>query len=491
VQDLKNCLNDIRGHQPLYPAERGLAPRDRWIQYKYWVKNYARMASLLTKVGGPLKLAQGLRDHPWLYDMLKANVMYQRAVYGRSGAYRQAVSEVFDTVIKSTVEYISWAINEPGSLVLQEEMLPPEILRAMGLHSFVPEAFALLGTMVDPHCGERYIDAAESAGIAPDSCTLPKLTMGISLLNHMPKGVAVVASNLPCDSGATSYTLIAQRSGNAPTYRLDVPHYFKEERAVAIFVEDLRQMIVWLEKHTKGRMDWDRLKEICEERNRATELELDIWEMNRSKPTPMPGEPIWLYHLFAANLIPGTKAATEGWRKIHRLAKLNCEQGRPAFERERYRAVVWKPVPPVFSDINVWCEQTWGITFVIDSMSYNECPLIDTTSPETMLRDLAITIMHGPMARHTRGPGDNYFEDMFHLLESYSADMLLVAGHVGCKESQAMNTLLREKCREKGVPLLIFDYDMMDPRIVSRDGIKNQINQFMENVMHAERLSAP
>ena len=80
---------------------------------------------------------------------------------------------------------------------------------------------------------------------------------------------------------------------------------------------------------------------------------------------------------------------------------------------------------------------------------------------------------------------------MLHLLESYSADMLLVAGHVGCKESQAMNTLLREKCREKGVPLLIFDYDMMDPRIVSRDGIKNQINQFMENVMQAERLSAP
>ena len=94
VQDLKNCLNDIRGHQPLYPAERGLAPRDRWIQYKYWVKNYARMASLLTKVGGPLKLAKGLRDHPWLYDMLKANIMYQRAVYGRSGNYREAISEL-------------------------------------------------------------------------------------------------------------------------------------------------------------------------------------------------------------------------------------------------------------------------------------------------------------------------------------------------------------------------------------------------------------
>ena len=491
IEIAKNCLSDIANYKPLYAPQPEISARDKWIQFKYWAKNYATIAGMTFKVGGPITLVKRIIEYPWLYDMVKANAMYQRCLYGRSGNYRECIAICFDEVVKATVDFLSWSVSNPDTLVLQEDMVPPEILRAMGLYNWVPEVFGILGTMIDQHASERYIDFAENAGIAPDSCTLPKLTMGISIAGHCPKGAVAVSSNLPCDAGATSYTLISQKAGNIPTYRLDVPHYFREERGVELFVEDMKQMIKWLEEHTAGRMDWNKLKEICEERNRATELELDIWEMNRSKPTPMPGEPIWLYHLFAANLIPGTKAATEGWRKIHRLAKLNCEQCRPAFERERYRAVVWKPVPPVFSDINVWCEQTWGITFVIDSMSYNECPLIDTTSPETMLRDLAITIMHGPMARHTRGPGDNYFEDMFHLLESYSADMLLVAGHVGCKESQAMNTLLREKCREKGVPLLIFDYDMMDPRIVSRDGIKNQINQFMENVMQAERLSAP
>jgi len=489
MKAIGNCLADIRHYRPQYPAQNDLSKHDRWIQFKFWLKNYARMGSLLIKVG-PTRLIASLRAYPWLYDLLKANAMYQRAVFGRSGNYREAVAVAFDVIVAGTVEFLSWTINEPERLVLLEDMLPPEIARAMGLNSFMPEIVALLGTMIDSRSGERYIDTAENSGIATDSCTMPKVTMGIALRNHLPKGVAIVSSNLPCDAGATSYTLIAQKAGNVPIYRLDAPHYFKNEQAIALFVEDLKQMIAWLEAHTPGRMDWDRLKSICEERNRASELELEVWEMNRRKPSAMPGEPIWLYHLFAANLLPGTAAATAGWRKIHRLAKENYARQRPAFADERYRAVVWNPVPPMFSDINVWCEQTWGLTFVIDGTSYNTNPLIDTSSPETMLRDLAISIMNGPMARHNRGPAENFFDEMFDLVDNYAADILMMAGHVGCKDRQALTGILLERCRAKGVQLLIFDYDMMDPRIVSQEGIKTQINQFMEDVMHAERLNS-
>ena len=489
MQVAGNCLADIKNYEPRYPAQNDLSFSDKWTQYKFWLKNYIKIGSLLIKVG-PIKVASSLREYPWLYDLLKVNAMYQRSLYGRSGNYREAVAKVFDVIVTGTVEFLTWALNESDRLILLEDMLPPEIARAMDLHSFVPVVIALLSTMIDPHASERYIDAAERSGIAADSCTMPKVTMGIALMKHMPKGMAIVSSNLPCDSGATSYTLIAHETGKVPIYRLDVPHYFKDEQAITLFVDDLKQMIKWLEQHTPGRMDWDRLRGICEERNRATELELEIWEMNRRKPSAMPGEPIWLYHLFASNLMPGTAAATSGWRKIHQLAKENYNREVAAFPRERYRAVAWSPVPPMFSDINVWCEQTWGITIVMDSQSYNSNPLIDTSTPESMLRDLAISIMNGPMARHNRGPSDNFFDDLFKVVDAYSADILFMAGHVGCKDSQALSGMLRERCRAKGVHLLVFDYDMMDPRIVSQDSIKDQINHFMEDVMKAERLSS-
>jgi hypothetical protein len=48
--------------------------------------------------------------------------------------------------------------------------------------------------------------------------------------------------------------------------------------------------------------------------------------------------------------------------------------------------------------------------------------------------------------------------------------------------------LLREKCREHGLPLLIINYDLSDPRVVSKEGIIEQVNHFMENIMKARRL---
>jgi hypothetical protein len=51
-----------------------------------------------------------------------------------------------------------------------------------------------------------------------------------------------------------------------------------------------------------------------------------------------------------------------------------------------------------------------------------------------------------------------------------------------------MNGILREKCREMKIPLLILDYDLIDPRIVSHEGMVRQVDYFMENVMRAKRL---
>ena len=51
----------------------------------------------------------------------------------------------------------------------------------------------------------QYIDEAENAGINPDACSLPKATVGMVLKGHMPKGIAMVSSNMPCDAGMASY----------------------------------------------------------------------------------------------------------------------------------------------------------------------------------------------------------------------------------------------------------------------------------------------
>ena len=102
-----------------------------------------------------------------------------------------------------------------------------------------------------------------------------------------------------------------------------------------------------------------------------------------------------------------------------------------------------------------------------------------------MLRGLAQFMMQGPMAQHTRGPAENFFSDQFHFYEHFHLDMIWMAGHIGCKNTQALSGMFREKCRDRGIPLLIIDYDLSDTRIVSPEGIRTQVDQFTETVMKA------
>ena len=72
----------------------------------------------------------------------------------------------------------------------------------------------------------------------------------------------------------------------------------------------------------------------------------------------------------------------------------------------------------------------------------------------------------------------------------FDIDMVWVAGHIGCKNTQALNGMLRELCRRESIPLLIINYDLSDPRIVSREGIIEQIDHFMENIMKAKKMAS-
>jgi hypothetical protein len=126
----------------------------------------------------------------------------------------------------------------------------------------------------------------------------------------------------------------------------------------------------------------------------------------------------------------------------------------------------------------------------MDMMSYSSLSFVDTSTPDTMLEGLAQIIMAGPMARHTRGPIENYVDDVYNAVKMFDMDMVWFSDHIGCKNANMTLGVLREKCREWGVPLFVYENDIMDPRMVDIEGIKNQVDDFMETVMNATPLAA-
>ncbi len=445
-------------------------------------------AATLLRKHGPRKMMDDMRRYPWLLSSLnvaKLSNIYDNLILGRSGRYREANALVFSSASEALAEIISGFLDKPEKTVMHYG-ISPEIITAMGLNPWTPELIGMSLPAYDTKRVEDYIDAAENAGIPPDICSMNKLMMGMVVEDHLPRPIAMLSSNQPCDGTLSQYTLM-EKTWQVPSYYLDVPHNFYSEKAVDYYVKQLKQMITWLEEHTPGRMDWDRMREICEQRNRTLELEFELWDLLRAKPAPMAAETIF-YSSFAFGLQPGHPRITKLFERLVTMAERNLKEGKGALADERYRLVLWDPPPMIFMDLFPWIEQAYGAAMIMDMISFSRHPFIDTKSPETILQGLARTWMQIPMARHTRGPAENFYNDLFHVYEYFDLDMIWIMGHIGCKNSQAVFSMVREKCREQDIPLLIIDGDIMDTRISSPKGIQGQVEQYMETVMKAERL---
>jgi len=92
------------------------------------------------------------------------------------------------------------------------------------------------------------------------------------------------------------------------------------------------------------------------------------------------------------------------------------------------------------------------------------------------------------MVRHGRGPAENFMDGLNQATEMYQPDFILNLNHLNCRSFLGMGGFLNEWSREKEMPVCNVDYNFFDTRVVSRQGIRDGINNFMLNVMKATPL---
>ena len=471
---------------PSEDKKRKINDRDSILFVRFGLKALFMMIIFIIRLG-PLKIIRNSRRYPWVLDLMMSMKMFLRLLKGRNGRYLEAILVIADAVTEGLLELMEGVFNHPDKLVIHQVSFPPEILLGMGLRTWMDGSIPWAGTVLSPELTEKYIDIAENEGMPPDICSASKSTVGFVMEDHLPSAAAIVSSTTPCDGIATQYTVIENKV-QIPTFIADVPYNFYSDEAVDYFVGELKRMIAWLEEQTPGRMDWDRLREVCETRNRTMELEQELWDMLRHKPAPMAAEAIWMSSFYFHILLPGFPIVERMFERIVDLCKANLRNGTPAISNERYRTLLWNPPMISFSDIFVWAEQRYGVSLLMNMLTFHRHPFIDTKTPDSMLRGLAQICMQSLMSRHTRGPYENYMSDLFYLYENLDLDMIWVASSMGCKNSKGLLGILREKCREKNIPLLAIEYEIMDSRIAPKEDIMRQVDDFMMNVMKAERF---
>ncbi len=459
------------------------------LNYKHWCINWFNISAMGLK--DPIAVTSGMLKYTWLFDMMKANSMATTYVEGRSGANVKQVQIQTSYMIKSMCDMFLNALQHPDEVILtQAYMLPKEVLIAMDLENVVSELPGTILAKLDQYTGVRYLDAAENAGLPSDTCGLPRMTTGVSLLGEIPMAKCIVCSNLPCDGGFSSYETIQEKLGNVPIYRMSASYDFRNDDAIEPFVEDLKGMIKFLQDNTGHTMDWNKLKDACENYNEMVEYEIERWELAKLDDAPICNDAIALPHLWSFNCISGLPETTKHHKRLTEIAKKDYKKGKICFPNFRYRTIVWNPWPASYGHLPGWLERCWGIGSMMDLDTYGDMSYIDTSSVDLMLQGLSKRYMWATMSRHTRGPAENMLGDLARVIKDYKVDFMLLPAHVGCKNSMSLEAAMRDTCKQNGVPMCTFRYEFLDSRVTSRQGIRNQINKFMTEVMHAEPIDA-
>lgn len=359
----------------------------------------------------------------------------------------------------------------------------PELVYALdGVHPVTIEMLGVMHNLLgNLDHSLAFIDRAEAAGAPSDCCSADKLAAGAMHCGLYPPPACTVGINTPCDAQVMGTQVMAELS-RAPFFAVDVPYYHSEETVLHVAAQ-LKLLVAFLEEHTGRRLDVDRLREVCALSNQMTET---IWEwLDWRKLVPLTqSSKLVAFTLVLQILFTGTE---EGLRIAQGLAREAREraQRQERFFEERCRAVWYQD--PVWTDMQIydWFERDLGLTVPVDVFGYYaHSALIDTKTFDTMLHGLARKLVNcHPMARQFRSDIDVYIQDFMHLHEAWNADCGIFAGHVACKHAWGGIGLFKEACRKAEIPMLVFEFDMFDPRVTSYDDIYFQVERFVNEVV--------
>lgn len=359
----------------------------------------------------------------------------------------------------------------------------PELILGLGGagHLCIASLGALQAILGDPEITHQLIDHAESSGVPAETCSADKASIGAIKQGLYPRPACCIGINTPCDTQVLSTQAMAELSGR-PTFIIDVP-YYNDERTLEHVASQLLEMVPFLEQHTGLRMDWGRMREVCELSNQAIEQLLDWMDERRRVPLTQSGKLV-AFTFIHQLLFAGTPAGVRIAEALAREARERNERGERPYQ-ERVRAVWYQD--PVWTDLQIydWMENELGLSIPVDVFGYYASEgLIDTATPESMAYGLARKLSRShPMARQFRGNIENYIGDFLQMHESFQADCGIFAGHVACKHAWGGLGLFREACRNAGIPLLVFEFDMFDSRITPREAIEAELTRFVNEVV--------
>ena len=482
--------------------------RREWRGFKDTMYDYVKwlgiMGVLVKFIIKPRNLKAFFR-YRWMANYLAVPMMVDRHTQGLRGSYLRIAHTEFDLVVQDVaklLDNIFRADKRAGNdeefnklVVLEDENEMTTFMMGFptlkGLSRETPSTY--VAVLLNQYAACHYIDVAQEFGLAGDVCPMPEAEAGVSIDDDAPQlGACAVQCNTTCDGSLMGNGVISKRlelEEGVPCFQLGTPLRHREDDVQEYAAQEIRNCIAFIEEHTGAKWDWDYYFECAKRVNESTRHRQEWLEMNKTDYPQVFGSNLALYTETNYMAICGkVQDFVEADRKITALATKAYQNKEMAVKEYRHRAIVWGVQSHFYMDFLIWLQNCWGIVPLTDMLSMVSTRVLSEDDKEQAIYDMAWLNENMIMRNRTHGGYKVLLDELWEFCDEFRADVVILWEHMSCKALDGMHGQFEEKARAHGIHLIWVSHDLFDPRVVGRQGIRDQVNRYMRSVFREEPL---
>ena len=477
---------------------RGL--KDTLYDYWRWLKIMKMLAGFLMH---PHNL-KGMFRYRWMLNYIAVPAMIDKHTVGLRGNHLKIAHEEYDLVAKDVAQLLNTAFKadkycgndqelSKRIVVLDENEMFTIMCGFPNLKSISWETAAVyVAVLLHGDAVTHYLDVLQEMGVPGDVCPMPAAEAGVVIDGDMPVfGACAIQCNTTCDGSLMGNGIMArayEREG-IPVFQIAAPLRHLEEGVQEYAAQEIRNAIRFIEENTGHKWDWDNYFTCMKRFNEETQHRVSWMEMSRTDFPQVIGANLALYSETTYMAIAGrVQDFLEADRRISKLAKESFDRKEILVPEYRHRAIIWGVQSQYYTDFLPWLQNCWGILPLVDMLSLVYFDKVSEDDKEQAIYDIAKLYQEMIMRNRTHGGYEVLLDDLWRFCEYYNADMVILWEHISCKALDGMHGLFEERAREHGIKLIWVNHDLMDPRVIGRQAIRDDVNRYMRSVMQEEPI---
>lgn len=387
--------------------------------------------------------------------------------------------------------------------------VPTELLAVFDIDATWPENYGT--ACAARQMATHFMSVAEQEGYPIDICSYARNGLGYACrcreLGAIPPeaphaGLAVpdmlLGANFLCDVRLKWFQTLATRFLDVPThiFEIDAPPYGINmndqgirEHYISLYLRSLKDLVSFLEQETGKKLDEAKVSQALMNTQKIFQLLGKINNLRRAVPSPMPSEDEFACMILKEFMF-GEKIAVDFYKRLYEEVKNRVSNGIGVIADEKYR-LLWIGLPPWFNMGLFNYLESSGAVSVMETTYYIGDPVeIDCSKPlealaeRTWLKAVEIHRLGAEVVPENAvvqgGLGSVPLGLVSRFIEEYKINGVILHTTASCRAISFGQRHVSYELTKLGVPCLLLESDMADPRAWSDIHIKAQVDAFIK-----------